>query len=396
MIFKNKIEILKSKPKNDSCFDCKSANITHASINNSVFLCYQCAEKHLKLGKIISYVISLQDYDNWNQVKFSYLEKGGNNRLSTLLSSKFNIDKNILSISELYKSNILSYYRKLIKSEVNNEPPPNEIEFDTALNVCQTVDNLENFRNESQILTQIANKGEDKLNQAKVAIEDLGTLLVDVTLKNGEYGKNMIGKTGMNAINMLIEVLEASAWFFKGLLSKKKKREEDIPIRKQEVNEKKEKIIFDNSDMFLSDIEEDKSKNILSLDNSSISGITNPKKHFLEKIKERKNVEMLNENENEVLTNVNPAIVNNLIGSEKENEKFRDNNQNEEDKVFDNEEKKIFPKEEIIDTNKITEMKDFERNKNDNINNEKLSKNDEKSNVTDEQDNMVISPRLND
>ena len=37
-------------------------------------------------------------------------------------------------------------------------------------------------------------------------------------------------------------------------------------------------------------------------------------------------------------------------------------------------------------------MKNFEQNKNDNINNENLSKNDEKSSVSDEQDNMVISP----
>lgn len=292
---KKKIENLKSKPKNNSCFDCKSVDITHASINNSVFLFFQCAEKHLKLGKIISYLVSLEDYAHWNQIKLLYLEKGGNERLSTLLSSRFNIDKNILSISELYKSNILSYYRKLIKSEVYNEPHPNEIEFDTALNVCQT---LENFRNESQI-SQTPHKEEDKVNQAKAAIEDIKTLFVEVTLRNGEYGKNMIFKTGINAMNMFIETLEASAGFLKGLFITNK-RNEDVPIKKQEINLKKDKIIFDNSDMFISDIDDDKSKDILSLDNSSISGITNPKALFLEKIKERRAEDNLNKNQNEV------------------------------------------------------------------------------------------------
>ena len=240
-----KLNTIKEIEYNNKCFDCNNKSITHVSINNSIFLCEQCAEKHKRLGKIISNIIPINEEGNWNETKVKYLEKGGNKRLISLLSETYNIDKNLLNNVELYKSNILSYYRKLIKAEVNNEPTPSEIKFENALDICYTV---ENMHTEQAIDTNSRRNG---IEEAKSIFEELGSLFIDISYKNGQYGKDMIIRTGVNAINMFERALQSTGNFFKQLFDSKKDNiftnEEEEHIFDNSSKNKSDNIVLDNS-----------------------------------------------------------------------------------------------------------------------------------------------------
>ena len=263
-----KLNTIKEIEYNNKCFDCNNKSITHVSINNGIFLCEQCAEKHKRLGKIISNIIPINEEGNWNETKVKYLEKGGNKRLISLLSETYNIDKNLLNNVELYKSNILSYYRKLIKAEVNNEPTPSEIKFENALDICYTV---ENMHKEQAIDTNSRRNG---IEEAKSIFEELGSLFIDISYKNGQYGKDMIIRTGVNAINMFERALQSTSNFFKQLFDSKKDNiftnEEEEHIFDNSSKNKSDNIVLDNSGSIHSWSEMEKSKDILSV-NSSIS-----------------------------------------------------------------------------------------------------------------------------
>ena len=263
-----KLNTIKEIEYNNKCFDCNNKSITHVSINNGIFLCEQCAEKHKRLGKIISNIIPINEEGNWNETKVKYLEKGGNKRLISLLSETYNIDKNLLNNVELYKSNILSYYRKLIKAEVNNEPTPSEIKFENALDICYTV---ENMHTEQAIDTNNRRNG---IEEAKSIFEELGSLFIDISYKNGQYGKDMIIRTGVNAINMFERALQSTGNFFKQLFDSKKDNifthEEEEHIFDNSSKNKSDNIVLDNSGSIHSWSEMEKSKDILSV-NSSIS-----------------------------------------------------------------------------------------------------------------------------
>ena len=261
-----KLNTIKEIEYNNKCFDCNNKSITHVSINNGIFLCEQCAEKHKRLGKIISNIIPINEEGNWNETKVKYLEKGGNKRLISLLSETYNIDKNLLNNVELYKSNILSYYRKLIKAEVNNEPTPSEIKFENALDICYTV---ENMHTEQAIDTNSRRNG---IEEAKSIFEELGSLFIDISYKNGQYGKDMIIRTGVNAINMFERALQSTGNFFKQLFDSKKDNiftnEEEEHIFDNSSKNKSDNIVLDNSGSIHSWSEMEKSKDILSVNNS--------------------------------------------------------------------------------------------------------------------------------
>lgn len=311
---------------NNKCFDCNNSSISHVSINNAIFLCEKCAEKHKKLGKMISNIIPINDKGNWNEAKIKYLEKGGNKRLTTLLSDTYNIDKNILNNDELYKSKILSYYRKLIKAEVNNEPPPSEIQFESALDICSTI---ENTHNTEQAMDTISRR--NRIEEAKTIFDELGNLFIDISYKNGRYGKDMIVRTGVNAINMFERALRNTGDFFKGLFNNTKENpfsnEEQEYIFDNSSKNKSDNIILDNSGSIHSWSAKENSKDILSV-NSSIS--------LEEKETEKKNIQSIIVQENAINEEEHPKeeIINTDIKSIKKNDELVESEQEEEDNVI--------------------------------------------------------------
>ena len=320
-----KLNTIKEIEYNNKCFDCNNKSITHVSINNGIFLCEQCAEKHKRLGKIISNIIPINEEGNWNETKVKYLEKGGNKRLISLLSETYNIDKNLLNNVELYKSNILSYYRKLIKAEVNNEPTPSEIKFENALDICYTV---ENMHTEQAIDTNSRRNG---IEEAKSIFEELGSLFIDISYKNGQYGKDMIIRTGVNAINMFERALQSTGNFFKQLFDSKKDNiftnEEEEHIFDNSSKNKSDNIVLDNSGSIHSWSEMEKSKDILSV-NSSISQE--------EKGTDKKIVKDILVQENEIKREELPKeeIINTDKKTSKENNDLIESDEEEEENVI--------------------------------------------------------------
>ena len=320
-----KLNTIKEIEYNNKCFDCNNKSITHVSINNGIFLCEQCAEKHKRLGKIISNIIPINEEGNWNETKVKYLEKGGNKRLISLLSETYNIDKNLLNNVELYKSNILSYYRKLIKAEVNNEPTPSEIKFENALDICYTV---ENMHTEQAIDTNSRRNG---IEEAKSIFEELGSLFIDISYKNGQYGKDMIIRTGVNAINMFERALQSTGNFFKQLFDSKKDNiftnEEEEHIFDNSSKNKSDNIVLDNSGSIHSWSEMEKSKDILSVNNSISQE---------EKGTDKKIVKDILVQENEIKREELPKeeLINTDKKSSKENDDLIESDEEEEENVI--------------------------------------------------------------
>lgn len=102
--------------RNSTCFDCNSDEPQWVSMNNSVFLCLNCAGNHRKLGVDVSYVRSLS-MDDWDDNQIKVLEIGGNERFREFLSS-YNIS---IDDSNKYIYSITEYYRRLLKAELKNE-----------------------------------------------------------------------------------------------------------------------------------------------------------------------------------------------------------------------------------------------------------------------------------
>ena len=68
--------------ENKICFDCGGPMPTYVSINNGVFICFNCAINHSKLGYNISYIHKVSS--PWDQYLLSYAIRGGNSRFKRL------------------------------------------------------------------------------------------------------------------------------------------------------------------------------------------------------------------------------------------------------------------------------------------------------------------------
>ena len=117
------IEQLMSTEGNQNCVDCSAANPTFVSINNSVFLCENCANAHKTLGKDISDVKSLLN-DQLSPEEISLLKLGGNQRFKTFISEYGITDDQNKQLK--YQLKIADYHRKLLLAERNKDNSPDE------------------------------------------------------------------------------------------------------------------------------------------------------------------------------------------------------------------------------------------------------------------------------
>ena len=96
---------------NRACFDCGLPNPKWASVNNSVFVCLQCAGLHRGLGVNISFIRSLT-MDNWDEKQIKFLKQGGNRRMKEILD-EYNIP--ITTEIELkYRLVAADFHRKFV------------------------------------------------------------------------------------------------------------------------------------------------------------------------------------------------------------------------------------------------------------------------------------------
>ena len=113
-----------SIPSNRVCVDCNKENPTNVSLNNSVFVCNECAEIHKKLPSTISSIKSLSD--TFSAEEIIILSIGGNARFNALLA-EYGISTLTSPNKEFkYVLKISEYYRNLLKAELyKTENPQN-------------------------------------------------------------------------------------------------------------------------------------------------------------------------------------------------------------------------------------------------------------------------------
>jgi hypothetical protein len=101
--------------ENKVCVECKAPMPSYVSINNSILLCNQCAERHMKLGYNVSYIRHLTS--DWDAYLYSFMDRGGNSRFIRL-SKKYNLDD--MPIEQKFNTRILEYYRLLVRKIIIN------------------------------------------------------------------------------------------------------------------------------------------------------------------------------------------------------------------------------------------------------------------------------------
>jgi hypothetical protein len=90
-------------------------------LNNGVFVCLKCAGLHRSFGVSVSFVRSLT-IDSWQDKQIEILKRGGNQRFRDFLD-EFKVPGNA-TMDFKYMIRASDYYRKLLKSEVEESEPP--------------------------------------------------------------------------------------------------------------------------------------------------------------------------------------------------------------------------------------------------------------------------------
>ena len=108
------MNIIMSKPGNQTCFDCHSPSPRWSSPYLGILLCIECAGRHRSYGTHISFVKSI-DLDKWNKKQLKSLELTGN----SYATKKFN-ELNIPVINSIYDYNneLIQKYKKDIEKLV--------------------------------------------------------------------------------------------------------------------------------------------------------------------------------------------------------------------------------------------------------------------------------------
>ena len=114
---KKVLEDLSIEPGNKHCCECGiligyigTPSSKWASVNNGVFICFNCAGIHHGLGVDISFVRSV-NLDSWNEKQISSMSNGGNEKFKAFIK-KYNLETDEAPIK--YKTRAADYYRKRV------------------------------------------------------------------------------------------------------------------------------------------------------------------------------------------------------------------------------------------------------------------------------------------
>lgn len=136
-------EVLLSDIENRKCFDCGNSPASWASVNNSIYLCVDCAGTHRGYGVNVSYIRS-NLIDKWNETQISFLKVGGNKRLRELLNL-YEIPKSTTP-DVIYNSKLLEYHRNQIKNDVTKGPQLLMPPLEECLQPTKPIENSEGIK----------------------------------------------------------------------------------------------------------------------------------------------------------------------------------------------------------------------------------------------------------
>jgi len=208
------------EPQNQYCVDCGVQYPTFASINNGVFMCLSCAEKHKDLDVNVSFVRCVTN-ETWDDTLVMYLQISGNKRFLNLMKD-YKISSNS-SIKGKYNTVVADYLRKSIVCELNGTEAPEKPSPEIGIkNLFEYQEELKNPKEEpkgffgkvgsyfDKAKTSIQ-KGFNDLDNKYTLTAKGNTCLnyikektdkIDQSIKNNETIQNMKNKTIEGANNL--------------------------------------------------------------------------------------------------------------------------------------------------------------------------------------------------
>ena len=399
--------------QNTFCVDCHSTIPDYCSINNGVFLCKNCAEKHIKLGYNFSYIHALKD--KWDPYLISYMERGGNSRFLNYFHLK-NIDIESLKDSlEKYRYNITNIYRLTLRSEVLADEPPDNIPIETYekyadkniiyfpefknYQICKfeyydgktSTDLINLFRYLSKSYVKIRDEKDTSIkivstagvifktlfNLGKILYKECKPHLKYLSIKAiqgiGYACKNLSDKIDLNEVNNKIEEnknnidnsnFNCNEYDFV--------QNDNFPTFEEIIYVQHPSLIFENNEQLVNN--EYNGFNILT--NQDIYNIINNNENIQNTYNNNNNDNNNNNNDNNIINNDNNIININMINNINNNYNIEDINNNDiecNNKVYD-----INKNQKEIDNNDLN----YENNKS--INNENnYDNNEDKNNIVE-------------
>ena len=108
-----KLKEISSLKENQTCVDCQDNTniVTHLTVNNGVFLCKDCAEKHQKQLLPMYSLVRPLDSDYWSQEQIATLEAGGGNKKFIEFMHNYELDAPETNLSDKYMCHAASFWR---------------------------------------------------------------------------------------------------------------------------------------------------------------------------------------------------------------------------------------------------------------------------------------------
>lgn len=109
---------LKQDPENKVCCDCGNTQCKAignaapqwASVNNGIFICFNCSAIHRGFGVHISFVRSLT-MDAWNEKQIGFMQSGGNSKFKAFMAT---YDLETVPPTVKYKTKAADHYRRRV------------------------------------------------------------------------------------------------------------------------------------------------------------------------------------------------------------------------------------------------------------------------------------------
>ena len=279
---------LKQSQNNKTCFDCGATYPTHVSINNGIIICENCALIHQTLSPHVSYVRKLDE--PWDKYLFLFMERGGNHNLSIFLERYFPVELTLQNpemvniytcpIEMRYKSVILDFYRKQLRSEVLMEEPPANPDNFTLLNQIENENGFPEFVNyklyEGQIkvesITELRTKQiQDIANNVGKNVYEAGKVAVPAV-------KNAVGYIVEKSLPIIAKTFAGLGYLFykaSGALEKMDEKEVKKETKKEVKKEKEIKVEKEIKKEDNIQIENQKAINIQNDNNNNVVNMNN-------------------------------------------------------------------------------------------------------------------------
>ena len=191
-----KINEILSEEMNKECFDCGMPNPKYISINNGIFLCFNCVKIHNQFPSDISSIKNNNIFSLSNK-EILYVYYGGNRRLNHFVNYEYpglqNYQPNIL-----YQTQAMSYYRKRLTSTILKLKKPTK---PNSIFAYKLIGENTNKYSKHRFIFVIS----DNYNNINTSSNNINTssnnINISNNINNNYINKNINDENGNNFIN---------------------------------------------------------------------------------------------------------------------------------------------------------------------------------------------------